>query len=329
MRNAIIAILAVLLIAGCVGQTATGEGGTKVESADVIVTSGESVIPAQPVAGSAFSARFTVQNQHTDRTANSVGVWIYDTGRCELRKVNGINSADIIIGNGAQTMWPGLTVKTTQGYKYITDFSPGQQEVVRLDMTAPSKSQLGDLPGSCPIRYKVNYSFAAVSEMTAQAISADRLAAREQETGARPTFTRTLSIGAGPMRVYMEPSTAMPIESGQPLRVDMTVKNEGAGEISKIAIGQLSISLDGDWLPDLNGEELSCGGKFDEGTAGEGGRTVYTNVEEIPVVQKETNAITCEWKAPSVTLERQAVLQARMPYEYEYFGPEITVPVTP
>lgn len=324
MKYGVFAVLSVLLAAGCVGQT-DGGGGTTVGSADVIVANAEPTIPSQPASGTAFTARFTVKNQDTEKTANDVGIWIFDTGRCTLKTINGADAAQLQIGTGSQLMWPGLNIQTASGYQHIVNFAPGRQEVVRLDMDAPTSEQIAGLPATCPIRYRVNYSFSAVSEMTVQAISTDRLAAREAETGARPIFTRTLNVGAGPIRVMLEPRSAMPVETGRTLRVEITVKNDGTGEFDKVEADTLLVTFDKDWLPVMDENQQACGGVFiPTGNAGE-----YTNVQAISLVQQQSNPITCEWTAPPVNMEKQYVMQARLPYMYDYFGKEITVPITP
>ncbi|MFH0829994.1 MAG: hypothetical protein V1887_02430 [Candidatus Aenigmatarchaeota archaeon] len=329
MNRAVLGIIAIVLIAGCVGQTDSTGGGTNIGTADVIVATNEPTIPAQPVASSAFTARFTVRNQDADKTAKSVGIWIFDTGRCTLKNINGKDAAVMIVEQGTQTVWAGLDVPSAQGPKRMIDFSPGQQEVVRLDLDAPSTEQIAGLAATCPIRYKVNYSFDAVTEVTIQAISQDRLATREAETGTRPVYTRTLNVGAGPIRVMIEPKSAMPIQTGRTLSAELTVTNEGTGEFSKVDTGRLSFTLDKDWTPALNGDGQACGGFFDVKDSADGKSKTYTNSRPFDVLQGTSNPITCQWTAPAVSLEKEFVIQARLPYEYEYFGREISVPITP
>jgi len=325
-KTTALALIAVIIASGCVGQS--GGGVTNLESQDVVIANNEPTIPAKPVAGTVFTARFDVKNQHEERTAKDVSVTIFDTGKCTLSKVNGVDASTIVQGLGAARTWPGLTIETAGGkLAFQTNFAPGQTEVVRLDIAAPTSAQIQGLRSECPVRYRISYAFDAVSEVTVQAISPERIAAIEAETGSRPSFARTLNIGAGPIRVFIEPKSQLPVESNQPLRVDLQVKNEGTGEFNRIEPGVLSMSLDKEWVPELtNG--LACGGFFDAGVI-DNGRMVYTNNRAIDMVQKQSNMIRCSWTTPSVALEKQYVIQTKMPYTYEYFGQQITVPITP
>jgi hypothetical protein len=325
-RSLALALIAIIVASGCVGQS--GGGVTNVESQDVIIANNEPTIPASPVAGTVFTARFTVKNQHEERTAKDVSVTIFDVGKCTLNTINGEDAGKVVQGEGAARTWPGLMIQATGGLKHVTDFAPGQTEVIRLDLTAPTREQMQGLRSECPIRYRISYGFDAVSEVTVQAISADRIAAVEAETGARPSFARTLNIGAGPIRVFIEPKSQLPVESGQPLRLEMQIKNEGAGEFNKIEPNELILTLDPAWVAELN-NGFACNSFYVTKDANSEPTGTYLNEQAINLVQKQSNVIRCAWTAPSVALEKQYVIQTKLPYSYEYFGQPITVPISP
>ena len=313
------------MVAGCTGQAipwTPNTGGTNIEPADVIVASNEPVIPSEPSADTIFTARFMVKNQHENNKANNVGVWIYDTGKCTLNKVNSL-TAEKVGG-----FWAGLMIETSAGTEHITDFAPGQQESVRMDLKSPSSSETVNLAYSCPIRYMINYSFEAKSSVTTDVMALDRLKQIETQTGERPVYTRTLNVGAGPIRIMLEPISSMPIEAGKTLRFEITLKNEGTGEYPSVMPDQLTLKVPKDFEPVLDDNNRACGGFFWGGTPD--GETIikYTNGRKIDLIEKQANPITCEFTTKTdVNIEKEYVITANLPYSYGYFGQEITVPI--
>jgi hypothetical protein len=325
MNKLIIVLMAAVLVAGCPSQPISFNqgGGTNVAGADIMVATNEPTIPSSPAAGTDFTARFTVKNQQTAEKALNAGVWIYDTGKCKLDKIGGLPTQSI------GGIWPALVIVTNSGTQYVSDFAPGQQELVRLDMTAPSSNDIAGLSYSCPIRYLINYSFTAKSSVTVDVMSHDRLNQIETQTGERPVYTRTLNEGAGPIRIQMEPTSPMPIENGGKLSMEITLTNEGTGEYPSVLPGQLTMKLPMEFKPVLDSQGKLCGGYFETGA--EANNIVnYTNYRKIDLVQNKANPITCEFTVPSsVTVEQEHVISAELPYSYGYFGTEIDAPITP
>ena len=325
MKKLMLVLIAAVLVAGCAGQPPSTNqgGGTNVEAADVMVATNEATIPASPAADTDFTARFTVKNQHKDNKAENVGVWIYDTGKCTITKIGGLDAANV------GGLWPGLQIDIGgQEPLHVTEFAPGQEELVKLEMKAPTSAQIGGLSYNCLIRYLVNYSFTAKSSMTVDVMSSDRLRQVETQLGSRPTYTRTLNVGAGPIRILMEPTSAMPIEAGKKLAFEITLKNEGTGDYASVLPGKLAFKLPMEFKPVLS-NNLACGGFFDSGTEKDNIVT-YTNFRKIDLIEKQANPITCEFNVPtSVSVEQEYVMTAELPYLYGYFGEEISVPITP
>gem|GEM_PF-4188233 len=318
MKNVILAImvLAVVAAAGCTGQQMpwnSGTGGTNVESADLIVATNQPTIPSSPAADTSFTSRFTVKNQHTTKTAQEVGAWIYDTGKCTITA----------IGDAAPTKEGSEFAGFTIGNSHTTPFMPGQQEVVKLTVKAPSSVEIAKLPYTCPIRYRVSYKFDATSSVTADIISASRLNQLESQAGERPTYARTLNVGPGPMRIMMEPISTLPVQTGGELILEITVKNEGDGDIPSASIAANSLSFT---VPD-GFTNADCGGYFDCAN------NVCISARKIDLVQKQSSPMTCKFTVPddkAVPVEKEYTITASLPgYSYSYFGQEIDVPITP
>jgi len=320
MRSPALLIILVVLAAGCIGQSTPT---TQIESADLVIAANQPTVPAAPTAGSDFTARFTVSNQHKDRVATGVGVWIFDTGKCKLVRIGDKPVTEFQSYYDQNRIWPGLAFAASP---YRTDFAPGQTEVVRMTLTAPSTTEMANLPATCPIRYKVDYSFTARTEMGIEVISTNRLQEVEVQTGARPTAERTLFIGGGPIRVQLDPTSALPVETGRKISFTVTIKNDGEGEFSKVDEGKLKMKVPaGMTVPtDLNGKP--CGDFFT--LSGDS----WVNARKIDVVQKVSNPVTCTFTAPGsdkVPIQQQLTFSAELPYDYNYFGQEIAVPITP
>jgi len=327
MRKLILfALVAVVMVAGCTGQTLGDQGGDTIEEADVIVATNEPVIPSQPAAGTDFTARFTVKNQHKANRAENVGAWIYDTGKCAVLFINGVEVTKDTPVNG---LLPGLPV--TDG-KLMT-FMPGQQELIKLILKAPSSESIGGLPYSCPIRYNVNYDFTAKSSMMFDVMSTTRFEQLEAQTGERPVYTRTLNVGAGPIRVILEPISTLPVEAGRKtFRFEMTVKNEGTGDYAKIKKGELVLRIPEEF--EVEDETSACGAFFARDVSLETtGTMAFTNsLRTIDLIEKQSSPIICEFKTPlatAVPVEKKYSISTEMKYSYSYYGEEISVPITP
>jgi len=322
-RIILFAILASVVVAGCPAQPLDwiqGTGETNIESADLIVAVNEPVIPSSPFADTDFTARFTVKNVHEKKKAENVSVWIYDTGKCEILKIGGLEPEKV----GSE--WAGLNIQTAEGIVHRTDFAPGQEERIRLDMRAPTSSEIAGLPYTCPIRYRITYDFVAASSVTVDVMSSDRLKQIETQTGQRPSYARTLNVGPGPIRIFIEPRSSLPVESGRKLRLELIVQNDGTGEFPSIEPGKLVLKLPKDFEPVLSDGKL-CGGFFE--VKGEEENIVsYVNFRKIDLIEKKSNAIMCEFAAPDVAVEKEYTITAELPYSYGYFGKEISVPIT-
>ena len=330
MKNIIlIATIAAVLVAGCTGQTLpwnTGTGSTNIDSADLITASNEPVIPANPAADTQFTARFTVKNQHAEKTANAVSVGIYDTGKCIMLKIGGETPVKSTDGS-----WEGLNIVTAGNERqHEEDFSPGQQESIKLDMKAPKTNEIGGLAYSCPIRYKISYGFQAASTVTLDIISSDRIKLIEAQTGERPVYSRTLNVGPGPLRVLMEPISTLPVEAMMPIKFEITVKNEGTGDYAVVNPRELILKVPSEFEPIADGNGKMCGGFFELYDAkGVEGNAIYRNYRSIDLIEKQSNPITCEFTAPNVYVEKEYAAITELPYSYSYFGEEISVPIKP
>lgn len=320
----IYSIALALLVSGCVGQTA---GPTQTDIADVLVATNQPVIPSQPTAGSSFTVRLAVENQHGTEFADGVEAYLFDSGKCRVSSINENNDPS-----------PDKDGKYALLENQPLRFAPGQQELVKIVFDAPPANQIVGLSATCPIRYKVAYDFAAKSEMSLDVLNEQRLEQIEAEKGERPTSERTLNIGPGPIRISVEPRTALPVVTDRKMQIEVFVKNIGNGNLEDGAIpmGALSLTIPKDISVDKESEGAEntlCNGKFEAPKTNDDGSITYTNAASIQFVKGQTNPITCYLLAPSketVSTQKQYTISSSIDkYKYEYFGKEIDVTIKP
>lgn len=313
-------VLSVVFIAGCVGgpfQSLFGQPGEVHEAPpDIINVQNENVVPTPPVlAGDEFTVSFEVNNVDDINSVSNVNVMLYDWGLCNATKLNQSEGGE----------W--LRFAGEGSYKQaLNKLGPGQTKPLTMTLAAPTREQLANLPGRCPVKYKVTYDFTASSSTSAEVISATRL--RElQSAGQSPTFTPTTDIGRGPIKIYMAPISALPARSGSTLYVSIQVQNKGTGTYLNIPKGELSLKAPDTWkLTD------ACGGEFANDTGPSNGYQIYTNSQlrgiDLVGTEKQTFEIRCGFEMPTVPETKDYFLFANLPYSYDLIR-EIGVDIKP
>ncbi|MFQ6020598.1 MAG: hypothetical protein ACE5J4_01095 [Candidatus Aenigmatarchaeota archaeon] len=293
-------ILAVIFISGCVDSDLFqgligGEGPETTElPPDIIVIQNTNIIPTPPIdAEDQFSISFEVKNQDDLKEVENVKIQLYDYGLCEPRFLE-----------------EGETTYTED----IGTLYPGQTEFIEWEFQAPSNDQMVYLSVKCPIRYKVSYDFTTYSQIDVDVISPEELK-RLQRTGETPTFTPTQTIGRGPLKIYFDFGSSMPIrasnysEKNYTLPIYITVEDKGSGIYGNIPKDALSFSIPSDFV-------VSKCDKFryDEDSG------LYFNNKEIPMIKKKTPQIRCSFITPSVdnvVVEKTYFLTANISYTYD------------
>lgn len=309
----LLAVFSIVMIAGCVGGNPFqslfgGPGEVREAPSDIIIAQNENVVPPSPVlAGDEFTVSFEVKNIDDINPVPDVGVGLYDWGLCD--------DSRLTAGGWTKT---GSTYVQTLG-----KMGPGQSKPLDLTLIAPSAKLLGNLPGRCPVKYKVTYSFTASTSTSAEAISKTRWTDL-QAAGQTPTFTPTTDIGRGPIKIYMAPVGALPARTGSTLYVSIQVQNKGTGTYLRVPKGGLSFRAPESWtLAD------ACGGDFTE-TGSETNYTIYANTRVIDLVgaDKKTYEMRCGFTMPDVQETKDYFLFASLPYTYDMIR-EIDVDVNP
>jgi hypothetical protein len=311
MKKLVLILMLALIVSGCTGfpdLSSIFGGGQKVKEApeDVIAVQNLNVLPPSSIyAGDQFSVSFDLVNlDENDDVA--VGYRLLDWGLCPLNTslggfcspgslgCNPYNQGECETHSGCHWDFFGET---------FPNFVPGQTEFVEWTFDTPNNEQMGYLPAKCPVRFIVGYNYRAVSEIEVDVISDERYDYLKQ-SGEFTTFTPTLTVGRGPMKIYMELGASLPIRSGRTVPVYVTVEDKGSGLLERIPPGNLTIRTIGPTTPDC-GERFNC-------SANE-----CTNNQTLIMISRKSPTIKCSFTAPiGVELEQTYFVDAFLDYYY-------------
>ena len=287
----------VLLVAGCTGMPDVfgnifgTQKKTKELPPDVIVVQNIKTLPSPPInTGDQFSVSFEVANQEAQREVESVSYKLLDYGLCIWNPNSGNPKEDTFTKEGNY-------------------FLPGQVEFVEWTFTTPASSEIAYLSTKCPIRFRVNYSFEAVSEIDVDVISVQKYS-QLQQSGEFKTFIPTLSIGRGPIKVSMEFGASLPIKTSTTLPIYITVEDKGTGlysEISNDTDKRLTIKVPSGFKWDGCGDRFTCSDTTNE---------CYNN-QNIIMIERKSPTFRCSFTTPDVLIEKIYSIEAFLNYTYD------------
>jgi len=345
MKSIALGLILVLFLSGCAGMPDIfgGLGGgnniNKTELAsDLIVIQNLNVIPSPPInAKDTFSVSFEIKNQDDLKEVNNVRYSLFDSGICG--EPTG-SDKESLVGNAGS-------------------LAPLETDFYQWNFQAPDNNAINNLPTSCPIRFKVNYSYVAESQADVGVISKTRLE-QLQRAGNTPSFTPSNAIGRGPIKIYFTFSSDMPVKSNNTISTFLNVIDKGTGLYGEIgnytlfinfpekftlideqcgpkfncAVGSMS-----DYCKKYSGqadllEKILCDankdGKIDSNdiNALPKDTTGCINIEEIPIIKKSSPQIRCTVTVPDIEDEKTYYLSASLAYGYDVNG-ETSVDIKP
>lgn len=328
MKKVISVLLLALVVSGCTGLPDFNIFGSNKEvkemPEDVIAIEDLTIMPPTSIlAEDEFSVSFNLVN--LEETENvDVGYRLLDSGLCYLlTSMGGFCSG----GQSCYTRDEGSCgSRCTQDStgccwdpygEVFPGFVPGQVEFVEWTFKAPKNEEIAYLSTRCPVRFIVGYDYKAISEIEVNVINDERYAYLKQ-SGEFTTFTPTLVVGRGPVKIYMELGATLPIRTGRTLPVYVTVQDKGSGMLEEIPTGTLIIEPNGFTL-----KEKSCGERF----KCESG--VCRNIQPLIMIDRESPTIKCSFETPSnVDLEQTFFIDAYMDYSYQIVE-EVGIEVKP
>jgi len=341
MKKFVLGLFLILLVSGCAGMPdilkgiipGTGSNVNKTElSPDLIVIQNLNVIPTPPInAEDQFSVSFEMKNQDEINEVRDINYTLYDWGLCspdetEGDKINGI----------------------------IPSLAPLQTEFKQWVFNAPNNAQIAHLSAKCPIRFKVNYNYITASQIDFDVISEDRLK-QLQRAGTPPSFTPSLTIGRGPIKISFSFGAELPIKSNKTLPFFITVEDKGTGLFGTIKNETLAITFP-EGSSEINCPKFSCGvGKLETDyckvyysnpkfpaicDANNDGKVdisdvvlllqipACVNTEEILIIKKNSPQLRCSFNVPTAEVEKTFFISGYIDYNYDVNG-ETSVDIKP
>lgn len=301
-----LSLVLILLTSGCTGFGnifGTTEPAVKELPPDVITVKNINVIPSQALNPSdQFTVYYEVQNQD-DKDMVDVTYQLYDDGLCSLADwTGGADSADPASGNPS-----------------LGSLSPGETRLIQWTFNAPHETEMAGLSVTCPIRFKISYDYEAKSQIDAVVIGSDKLS-EMQRSGESVFYTPSLSVGRGPLKIYFDFGSTLPVKEGTTLPVYIKIQNVGEGLYESIPQNALTIKA-----PDF-GTMVCDGAYFPDACTG-----TCTNTErDIPLIKKTTTSIRCTLTAPDIddSIEKTYYISASFKYDYDVYG-KATVEINP
>jgi hypothetical protein len=195
-------------------------------------------------------------------------------------------------------------------------YLPLQTELFENGFTAPSNKDIGNMPSSCRLRYKITYTYTAKTQTDVTVISQSKLE-ELQRAGQPPSASPLQSVGAGPVKIYFDFGASQPIMSGNILPLFITIEDKGSGVIDrgKVLSGKLKITMP-------PGFTVKTCDRF-AGTSG-----AIQNTAEIPLIKKKSAQMRCSFTTPSVTDMKTFYILGELQYDYKLDN-EINVAVKP
>ena len=264
---------------------------------DVIVVKNLKSVPERVYTSSEFSLIFILKHEGepaSSMEAKNVKVEFYDWGLCKPKGESGDTFAPI----------PGKT------------FTPQEEEMVEVEFSAPSNEELANMPGSCPIRFRVTYDYSAVTQVDMKVISSEKKK-ELQMTGKYQEYSPKQVIGLGPLKIYFTFTEPQPVTEKKRTMILFQVKNVGEGRIEngKIKMNTLAITFPSDFK-NIQCDKMRCSGN------------TCKNSEEIDFVRDATSSLRCFFSLPPVRNQKTFYITGRLNYTYE-IDKEIEVPIIP
>jgi len=296
MRKIILTLVLITFISGCtipdvLKQVMPGfeEQEVKELPPDIITIQNLNVIPTPPInAEDQFSVSFIVKNQDDINDVDNVEYNLFDTGLCNL-------TAD----------------STNRNQGSLNTLVPLQEEFIEWDLKAPTNDQIAQISTRCPIRFKIDYDFISRSQIDVVVIDEERLK-ELQRSGEGATFTPTLTVGRGPVKIYLSFGASLPLKEGNTLPLYLMVEDKGNGLFGQIEEGTLTIEATGFSVVEGNKNFKNL-----------------VNNATIPLIRKKTPQMRFVLKPTGdIAVEKTFYITASLNYRYSLSG-ETEVAIKP
>jgi hypothetical protein len=293
MKEILLSIMVVLLISGC--TIFGGDKEVKELPPDVIAKENVSVLPSSASVrpGDEFSIYMDIVNED-DVDAVPVNYSVYDSGLCTW-----IGGDPLNIDIGTSAVFGSL--------------SPKEASMIEWNFKAPDSARLAGFSVTCPIRYKFSFNYTTSTQTDLEVIDRNYMTQLER-SGQMAPFVPTINVGRGPIKVYFDFGTPLPVKTDSFLPVYLKVEDKGTGRLEYIDNGALEITFPSEFILASQGSDgictyFSCIGN------------VCKNDEKIPLINKKTLEIRCGGIKTPVSIganipEKTYFITSTLKYDY-------------
>jgi len=302
-------MILIVFISVCVeGQGLQGlfgsMGETKTAPNDVLLVDSMSVIPNPPItASSSFTITFQVKNigsaEEGTEEAKNVEVVLYDWGECEPQEDH---------SSGEVT-------------KQLNTIYPGGAEIVDWNFKAPTNQELGNMEGTCPIRFKVNYSYSAYTTSDLVLVSEERLK-QAAKSGETLTVNPLQTQSRGPIKISVDVQADQPVRSDLKIPVVITVRDTGSGLYQAVPNETLVVKFPSNFT--VSCDKMNERGKKDD-------KKIYKNNRKLDLIKGKSVPVRCDMTFNGSSIEDMKTYNiiAEMNYTYPlYSDTEVTIKPT-
>lgn len=178
---------------------------------------------------------------------------------------------------------------------------------------------------TCPIRFKFNYTYTASSQIDVLVADSNHLS-ELQRAGKATTFSPTVNVGRGPIKIYFDFGTNLPVKNNSYLPVYIKVEDKGTGVLKQIDNGTFKIQFPEEFV--FEGQPTDICPYFYCDSA-----SLYCeNNDNITMIDRKSLEIRCsgiKTKADiSPAPEKTYFINASIDYAY-YTAGEVDVEVKP
>jgi hypothetical protein len=296
-------LILILLVSGCSNLPFNipflSNSGTQVKElpSDVISIQNMTVLPSTSVRErDQFSVYFDLMNEDEFSEADS-SYSIYDTGLCN---------------------WTGGDPNSKNG---TIPLYPQEIKSVEWNFKAPSAEEIANLRVTCPIRFRFDFDYQAKSQIDILVAKSDYLT-QLQRAGKSTTFSPTVNVGRGPIKIYFDFGTTLPARNNSDLTVYVRAEDKGSGMLNEIKAGNFTVTFPSEF--DLS--KVDCP-YFDKCPGNK-----CTSNADIPIISKKSLDIRCSGittpDSSKFSDEKTYFINATLNYSY-YVAGEVDVQVNP
>lgn len=229
-------------------------GEEKEAPTDVLEIQRKKVVPNPPIRSEdTFRYSFLLKNVYNEEDAKNVSVNLYDSGKCDM---NDEGSKNIDIG----TIYGGSTKE------------------IDWEFTAPTNDELGNMAGSCGIKYSLSYDFNASTRADFTAVGQDALD-RASRSGESIQTSTSVYKSQGPIKIDVNFQREQPFLNGTVVPVEIIIRNKGDGTPPSLANDDIEMFLDGD---SFGSDENDCSYPTED-TGGDSNSLIFLEGSTPPI----------------------------------------------